>query len=126
MASTKTATVTDLQPQLINLCFTREDSFPFTFNLQQGGSAIDLTGSSFLLTVHDSPDADAGGSQQFQISESNTPDTTGDVTFTPTQANMDLAQGTYFYEVEWTDSLSNVRTVISGEFIIGPQLAAAP
>lgn len=122
MASTQTVTAADFTPQVINLCFTQEDAFPFQFTLLQDGSAIDLTGSTFLLTVDPEEFPSGSGGNLFQLSENNTPGVSGIVEFLPTQVNMDQTPSTYFYDIQWTDASGNVRTVIRGEFQIQGQV----
>jgi len=124
MPAATAAVVADFQPVAVDLCFTREDSFPFTFTLEQpAGTPIDLTGSTFLLTVATAPGGvEGGGLELFSVAHSNTPGVSGVVEFTPSQANMDEAEADYFFDVQWTDASANVRTVIAGGFAMGPQV----
>ena len=118
------ATVTlDLTPTPINLAFTQEDTFPFTFTMvDSAGAAINITGSSFVLTVDSEPYPASGAGVVFSVTESNTPGADGVVEFTPSSANLDQTPSTYFYDVQWTDGSSNVRTIIAGEFLIQGQI----
>ena len=118
------ATAVDLSPVIIDLKFTREDGFPFSFTLSQGTPPviIDLTGSTFLLTVDLQPFPPDAVNNLFQLSENNTPGPTGVVQFLPTQANMDQTPTVYFYDVQWTDAAGNVRTAIAGQFEIVGQI----
>lgn len=110
----------NLCPIEINLCFTRADSLPFTFTLTDSvsGAAIDITGGSFLLTVNTDPEPTDASDQVFQLTGVITDGPNGVVEFTPSAANLDQTPGVLFYDVQWTDASSNVRTVIKGEIEI--------
>lgn len=122
MASTQTETTVDLQPQIINLCFTRENAFPFTLTLNdQNGTPIDITGSSAILTVSSS---EAGGiaNQIFQLTGVITSPLLGQIIFTPTSVQMDI-EGEFSYDVLWTNAASDQRTPIRGTFTVGPRIS---
>jgi len=102
-SSTVAAVDVDLRGVEINLCFKRADAFTFGFLLQQGGSAIDVTGYTFAFAVSTSPDGQATPSPiLFTLAASNTPGASGIVTFLPTTNQMDQAPGSYFYDLQWT------------------------
>ena len=104
----------DFRPICVNLRFTRKDSFPYQFTLTQSGVAIDLTGSTFLLTVNTT--ADGSGTELFQVAENNTPGVAGIVEFLPSVLNHTQVVGEYYYDVQWTDTSANVRTVANGAY----------
>lgn len=112
------ATLLNLCPLEINLCFSRGDTPVFSFTLKEDGSPIDITGSSFLLTVDPSPAPTGSGDNLFQLTGSIPVGTDGVVQFQATAMQMDLAPGVYFYDVQWTDAASAIRTIIAGEFEI--------
>ena len=120
MPTTVAALELNLAPVPVNLCITRRDSFPFGFVLEQDGSGIDLTGTSFLLTVN--PDADGSGADLFAIAESNVLTTDGVVQFTPSVVNLTQTPAVYYYDVQWTDG-AEVRTVVNGTFTIGDDIS---
>ncbi|HUT76453.1 MAG TPA: hypothetical protein VM285_02140 [Polyangia bacterium] len=104
--------VVDLSPVCINLKLTRRDSFPISFTLTQIGAPVDVTGSSFLFTVNTAEDG--SGTELFQKTNTNTPDTTGVATFEPTTTDLNQTPSEYFYDVQWTDAAASVRTVVLG------------
>ncbi len=120
MATTTVVTL-DLSPVVIHLKITRRDSFTYGFILKQNGSEIDLTGSTFVHAVN--PVEDGSGSDLFSIAQSNVPTTNGLVQFTPSIANLTGTAGDYFHDVQWTNASADVRTVISGKFTLGKDIA---
>jgi hypothetical protein len=109
--------VLSICPTELDLCVTRGDSTAFSFNLQdQAGSAIDIAGFTFLLTVDpsDAPADDTGN--LFQISGTITDGPGGVVQFAPTPAN-NTPPGDYFFDVEWT-ATGAIRTIIKGKYTI--------
>ena len=101
----------DLRPKRIDILFTRKDSveFGFTFYDQETGLPLDLTGTTFLLTVNEKDDGT--GVDLFTLAQSNTPGIAGVVKFTPSAANNDQALGNYYYDVEWS---VGPRTLVAG------------
>jgi hypothetical protein len=121
MATTIVPITLNLLPQPLDICITRKDAFTFGFELTKDGSPIDLTDDTFLLTVNEA--ADASGAELFQLSESNTPDATGIVTFLPSVVDLTQAPATYFFDVQRTASPSGeIRTIIKGEFVISADI----
>jgi hypothetical protein len=121
MATTLATITLDLAPVPVDICITRKDSFPFGFILEQDGSPIDLTGGGALLTVNDA--ADGSGAEHFSVANTNTFDATGVMTFQPSVANLTLpAKDSYFFDVEWTDAASDIRTIIKGKFVLGADI----
>jgi hypothetical protein len=119
--ATKTVTIFDLTPEVIDLCITRRDSFTFGFIFEDDSGPIDFTGDAFLLTVN--PAADGSGGDLFAIAQSNTLDATGLVQFLPSIVNLTQAAGAYFYDVQWTASGGDVRTLVKGGFRIDPDIS---
>ena len=113
------ATTLNLCPSSVDLCFTRADTVPFTFTLvDEDGSPIDITGSTFILTVDPEPDPVDASANLFTVPGVITDGPGGVVQFTPSSVDLDQTPDTYFYDVEWTDAGSNIRTIVNGEFEI--------
>lgn len=99
----------------------RGDSYPITFTLKDGasGDLIDLTSSSFILTVSTAENPVDDTTKLFDcIGLLDADPTTGKVSFTPTTTDTDIARKKYYYDVQQTDSVGNIRTVVKDVFNI--------
>lgn len=110
----------NLCPLVIDFCLSRGDSVAFTFTLKTGNPAlaIDITGSTFLLTVDPEPNPADAVNNLFQLAGTLTNPTGGVVQFQPTPVDLDQTPGVYFHDVQWTDSSGAIRTIAAGEFEI--------
>lgn len=111
----------NLCPVDVDLCFSRGDTVTFSFTIREGTppTPIDITGSSFLLTVDPSPAPTGSGNNLFQLTGAIIGAATdGTFAFQPTAVQMNQTPSVYFYDVQWTDASSEIRTVISGQFEI--------
>ena len=107
------ATVTE-----VNICRVRGDTDSFTVSLVDASAvAIDLTGSTVVLTVDPSNEPGDALANLFTLTGalSGTP-TDGVVTFTLTALDADQVPETYFYDVEWTNAGGVIKTVLRGTF----------
>lgn len=118
------ADLLDISPAEIDVKFTRRDSTPFSFTLQdENGDAIDITGyDSFTLTVDPSEEPSDAISNLFQLTAAFPAPTTGVITFSPTTANHNVAHGEYFFDIEQVDGDTKVRTIIKGKYTILPDI----
>lgn len=112
-------------PIELDLCITRGDTRPFTIALteeQADGTEepLDLTGSSLLLTVDPSATPTNDTANVFQLTATLAGDpTTGIATFQVQSADwVGVAAGSYFYDVELTDSAGDILTILKGVFLI--------
>lgn len=94
-------------------CRTRGDTFPFTLTLRDSaGAAINITGTTFLLTVDpNAAPVDASGNL-FQVSGVIVDGPNGIVSFTLSGPQAATAPGAYFFDVQWTSA--TVRTILRG------------
>lgn len=101
----------------VKICRTRGDTFPFDIFLKDAaGVAIDVTGSTFLLSVNTLSDPPDISTQLFQlVGAIVAPGTNGQVRFTPTTPDANQTPGTYFYDIQWTAG-SSIRTILRGEW----------
>ena len=78
----------------------RGDNWKFEFDLSlvSDGSAVDLSGHTVVMSVSTERNPTTA-SYAFQVTGVLSA-TTGRFSFTPTEGNMDLAVGTYWYDVE--------------------------
>ena len=97
----------------------RGDSYPIIFTLKDKvtGLPLDLTGSTFKLTVDTLKDPPDNTTKVFEVAGvlSATP-TDGTVSFTPTALNTAIV-GKYYYDVQMTIG-ANIRTVVKSTFTI--------
>lgn len=95
---------------------TRGDTHPIRFTITSGGSPVDITGSSFVLTVSETIEPGVTDVPVMVLTGViEAPATAGVVEFTPTEAEADLV-GTFYYDVQQTDAGGHDRTVVRGEF----------
>ncbi len=112
MASDQRAAVCDIQR-------TRADTFPFTmvFTDKVTGTAIDLTGSTFKLTVDPSPaPADALGNLFTNVPVIVGAGTDGRIRVTLSAGDANQTPAVYFYDIEQIDGASAVRTLVKGQW----------
>lgn len=106
-------------PTSVDLCRVRGDTFPFTVTLTDGdGTAIDITGSSFVLTVDPSPAPSSSANNLFSVTGALSDPVNGEVTFTLGAADADQVPNTYYYDIQWTDSGGAVRTILKGKWTV--------
>lgn len=99
----------------------RGDSFNIVFTLKDAatGLPLNLTGSTFILTVDRKQNPVDNTTRVFTVNGSLDADpTTGKVSFKPTTTHTANA-GSFFYDVQMTTAAtSQVRTVVKDQFII--------
>ena len=96
----------------------RGDTFPFTVTLRDGdGNLLDLTGASFLLTVNAQEDPTAAEAPEFTLAGAVAAPATGVIEFSMSESDADIV-GTYYYDLQMTDSSGYVRTVLRGPFVM--------
>lgn len=101
------------------ICWARGDSSAKGFIIQDSdGAAIDITGFSFKLTVNSEKDPTNTVNQQFTIVGVLTDALNGKVAFSPTITDTDITPGTFFYDIEQTDSGGGISTVIKAKCLI--------
>ena len=106
---------------LSEINYYRGDSWPITLLVKDKNTQlpIDLTGCAFTLTVDTEKNPADETTKVFETAGIIDQDpTTGLVAFLPTTLNTDLTPGTYYYDVEYVDSFSNVRTILKDKFKI--------
>ena len=104
-------------PASANFCRSRGDTFPFTITFtDSSGSAIDITGFTYLLTVDPDPDPSDATNNLFQNTPVVTDGPNGVITVTLTPAQADQTPDLYFFDLQQTDTGGFVRTVLKGEW----------
>lgn len=96
---------------------TRGDTYPLALTLKdKNGAAIDITGFTFVLTVDPSETPADDTANLFQIAGVITDGPGGAVSFTPTTGNADQVPATYYYDIQMTDTGSQIRTIMKGQW----------
>jgi hypothetical protein len=107
------------QPDVIDLCRKRGDSFADEFTIKDKNKVvIDISGFSFLLTVDPSPTPADAANNIFQLTGVITDAVNGKVEFAPTTTQSDVNPQTYFYDIQQTDGAGRVRTIAEGPYDI--------
>lgn len=101
---------------IVHLSHTRGDTFKrvITFT-DSAGVAIDITGSTITGTIRKKPEDTA------YIAQGNAVLTTpasGIATLTLAATLFNVPNGTYFYDIKWTDSAGVITTFMKGNFEI--------
>lgn len=104
-----------MTPKKLPLERARGDTFPFTFVVKDGaGTAIDITGFTFLLTVGTKENPPDITTQLFQLTGTVVNGPLGRVQFAPA-ANQPTTVGSYYYDVQMTSG-GAVRTIIKSTY----------
>lgn len=102
-----------------DITFYRGDSYPITLTIRDKDTSdpVDITGYSFRMTVNTEKDPTSIATQLFTVDGVLDADpTTGRVSFTPSDTDTDHPSGTYYYDIEMTDTGGNVRTIAKYKF----------
>lgn len=110
------ATTLDLCPIEIDLCIARGDTFPWTFTITVSGAAVNINGFTFLLTVDPSEEPADNTNNLFQLTGTITDAPNGVVEFEMSAVQADQTPNTYYYDLQWTDGASKLRSIAKGEF----------
>ena len=112
------------EPDIVDLCRRRGDTFPDQFTVRSvradgtAGSAIDITGFSFLLTVDPTEFPTDALGNLFQLTGVIVDAPAGKVEFAPTAVESDQTPASYFYDVQMTDTGGAIRTISVGPYVI--------
>ena len=105
-----------------NMEWRRGDSYPFTIFVKSKATEtvpaalIDITGYSFIFTVHSVKDPTSDTTKIFDTTGVVAADqdaNKGEVTFTPLVADTETftGDGKFFFDIESTDPSGNIRTI---------------
>jgi hypothetical protein len=111
------------KPVTINIEYTRGDTEPFGFTIKDAaGAVVDVSGSTFTLTVNTESDGDSASSVElFTLTATFVTDgTDGKIRFTPTTIESNQVAAVYFYDVQ--QDTPTIRTIVSGTFTILTQV----
>ena len=107
--------VLNLCPYALDICATRGDSTPMTFQMQDAaGNDLTITGRTYIFTVNTEEEPTDSSNEVFNLTGTVS---TPNVTFAPTTANMNQTPADYFYDLQ-EDNAGDLRTVAKGKFEI--------
>lgn len=90
-----------------------------TFLDSDGATAVNLTGGTAYFTVNSSSDpSDDTGAVIQKTATSFTDATNGEHTFTLTHSDTNITPGTYWYDLQFVDTLGNYLSAYRGKFIV--------
>ena len=106
-----------IKPTDLPLCRTRGDTFPHTFALKDSaGSAIDITGFTFLMTVDPSEEPTDATGNLFQLTGVITNAAGGLFQFAPTTVQANQTPNEYYYDVQMVDGSGALRTILKSTY----------
>lgn len=80
------------------------------------GAVVNITGYTFLMTVHTISNPPDATTQLFQLVGTITDAANGVFTFPFSPADADQAPGKYYLGIEATDSLGKIETLVTGVY----------
>lgn len=95
----------------------RGDTYPIEIAVSADGAALNVTGTSLLLTVDPNKAPLDATANLFQLNGVVTDGPNGRVAFTPTPSQVDRV-GKFYYDIQMTDGTGAKRTVAEGKFIL--------
>lgn len=111
----------DFRAQKEELLVTRGDSPVVPVTVNSGGSALDITGFVFTMTVNASDDPTDDTGALFQISGTVVDAINGRVDFQPSTANLTQTPDIYNYDIQMVGG-GSTRTILKGSFTIDPDI----
>jgi hypothetical protein len=110
-------------PTELNLTRTRGDTYPHLITVKDStGTAINVTGYQFKLTVDPSPDPEDASNNLFQIDGVVEDGPAGQVSFTPTALQADQTPETYYHDIQMTDLTPAIRTIAKGTYVFSQDI----
>lgn len=96
----------------------RGDTAPDTGAATLDGVALDVTGCSFILTVDPAKAPTSAATNLFSLPGTLVNSATGEIKFPITETQSDQTPGTYYYDIQMTDSAGLTRTIALDKYII--------
>ena len=118
------ATQTNQLPKNIPICRTRGDDEPIIFTLSSGGSALDVSGMTFILTIDTLEEPPDNTTNVGSLSSTFVTDgTDGKIMFSPDATIRDLtANIERFYDVQRTDGSGKKKTIIKSTWDVAQDI----
>ncbi len=106
----------DQLPSGVDISRVRGDTFPFVVAVKdEDGVAVDITASTFILTVDPSAAPVDDTNNLFQIAGVIVSGPAGTVSFTLTTPDADQTPATYYFDIQMTSG-SAIRTIMKGKW----------
>ena len=106
-------------PDAVDISRVRGDTYPFVFTVQDSdGSAIDITGFTFTLTVDPEESPVDAANNLFALTGSVLVGADGTVEFQPTTEQSDQEPAGYYYDLQMTDLSTDIRTIAKGAWTV--------
>lgn len=99
----------------------RGDTDPFRFKIwenKEAGTPADLSGDSFILTVDTLKNPPDDSTKLFSLTGVMPNPTNGEIFFYPSELNVDLTPGTYYYDIQRTDVGNYIKTLVLDKLVI--------
>jgi|SRR6056300_47915 len=95
----------------------RGDDWTLKLNITSNGSALDITGYTFWMTLKSDIDMADPGDLQVTATQADPTDAAAGIIYitAPRTDTGSLEPGTYNYDVQQVDSLGNVQTLLIGK-----------
>lgn len=94
----------------------RGDTAADQFTITRDGVAVDITGSTFKLTVNTEQNPTDITNQLLSVTGTITDAAAGQMEFAPSALEADQTPGDYYYDVQMTDASGGIRTIIKGRY----------
>ena len=99
------------------ICRMRGDTFPWTFTIKnQAGTVINIDNYAFRLTVDADEDPPDASNNLFELTGNITDPVNGIVEFELDATEADQEPEKYYYDLEWVDAASKIRTIAKSIF----------
>lgn len=120
--SCSTSTSADLRPAQYNVKIWRNDTWSQTFAILADTTPVDLTGCTILIQVRPTP---ASTSVLLTLSTANSSISIGGVSRNQITLNkiVDVAAGSYVYDMNVTFPSGEVKTYLWGNFIVSEDIS---
>lgn len=97
----------------------RGDTFANVFQVKDSlGDPVDITSYTFKLTVSSLRSPGDDSTQLFQLTGVLVQPLSGTVKFAPNGTQANQLPGTYYYDIQMTDSEGAIQTIAAGKYII--------
>lgn len=115
----------DFRPKTEEILVARGDSPVIPITVLSNGSALNVAGYTFTLTVNASDDPADDTGALFQISGTVVDGPAGRVDFQPSTINLTQTPDVYNYDVQMVGG-GSTRTILKGSFTIDPDITRTP
>lgn len=95
----------------------RGDTYPDEITVtDETGSAVDITGYTFLLTVNTERSPTSIATQVFQLTGTIVDAAAGQVNFAPSAMQADQTPAKYYFDIQMTTTTPHIKTIAKGTY----------